>query len=164
VTCDLTYAPPLVYSSATLNIGSRGHFSIVVYIHTYIHTYIHIAGRCGVTFIIRSTDILLLMIYRSTALSSPKRATSGWRSALLSRCPKLALPPLQISREPCTLLTSRCVRVRVEIMRLPKCRNVGKSQSVLTIMINPIISTRTRSKVTFLAWLAGWLRHEARGL
>jgi hypothetical protein len=54
--------------------------------------------------------------------------------------------------------------VRVEIMRLPKCRNVGKSQSVLTIMINPIISTRTRSKVTFLAWLAGWLRHEARGL
>jgi hypothetical protein len=34
--------------------------------------------------------------------------------------------------------------VRVEIMGLGKYENVGKSQSVL-IMIDPIISTRTRS-------------------
>eukprot|EP01047_Picozoa_sp_COSAG01_P090733 COSAG01_NODE_22515_length_852_cov_1.183267_2_plen_132_part_00 len=35
------------------------------------------------------------------------------------------------------------VRVRVKIMGSQTCRNVGKSQSVL-IMINPMISTRTR--------------------
>jgi hypothetical protein len=35
------------------------------------------------------------------------------------------------------------IRVRVEITRSQKYRNVGESQSVL-IMINPIISTRTR--------------------
>jgi hypothetical protein len=35
------------------------------------------------------------------------------------------------------------VRVRVEMMGSPKCRIVGKSQPV-HIMINPIISTRTR--------------------
>jgi hypothetical protein len=35
------------------------------------------------------------------------------------------------------------IRVRVEIMESQKCRIVGESQSVL-IMINPIISTRTR--------------------
>jgi hypothetical protein len=35
------------------------------------------------------------------------------------------------------------IRVRGEIMGSQKCRIVGKSQSVL-IMINPIISTRTR--------------------
>jgi hypothetical protein len=37
------------------------------------------------------------------------------------------------------------VRVRVEIMGAPKCRNAGESQSVL-IVIDPIISTRTRSR------------------
>jgi hypothetical protein len=37
------------------------------------------------------------------------------------------------------------VRVRVEIMGSQKYRNVGKSQWVLLIMINPIVSTRTRS-------------------
>ena len=35
------------------------------------------------------------------------------------------------------------IRVRVEIMGSPKCRNVGKCQSVL-ITIHPIIFTRTR--------------------
>eukprot|EP01047_Picozoa_sp_COSAG01_P007348 COSAG01_NODE_279_length_19520_cov_41.772154_1_plen_45_part_10 len=39
------------------------------------------------------------------------------------------------------------VRVRVEIMGSQKCRNVGKSQPVLT-MINPIIFTRTRSSAS----------------
>jgi hypothetical protein len=37
------------------------------------------------------------------------------------------------------------LRVRVEIIGSQKCGIVGKSQSVL-IMINPIISTRTRTK------------------
>jgi hypothetical protein len=41
------------------------------------------------------------------------------------------------------LLSNSVIRVRVEIMGSQKCRNVGKSQSV-HIMINPIISTRTR--------------------
>jgi hypothetical protein len=36
------------------------------------------------------------------------------------------------------------VRVRVEIMGSQKCRIVGKSRTVL-IMIDPIISTRTRN-------------------
>ena len=36
------------------------------------------------------------------------------------------------------------LRVRVEIMGSQKCRIVGKSQSVL-ILIDPIISTRTRT-------------------
>jgi hypothetical protein len=39
------------------------------------------------------------------------------------------------------------LRVRVEIMGSQKCRNVGKSQS-LVIMINPMISTRTRDWAT----------------
>jgi hypothetical protein len=38
----------------------------------------------------------------------------------------------------------RQVRIGGEMMGAPKCRNVGKSQSVL-IMIDPIISTRTRT-------------------
>eukprot|EP01047_Picozoa_sp_COSAG01_P046872 COSAG01_NODE_4432_length_5031_cov_3.848540_5_plen_66_part_00 len=36
------------------------------------------------------------------------------------------------------------VRVRVEIMGSQKCEIVGKSQSVLAMMINPMISARTR--------------------
>jgi hypothetical protein len=37
------------------------------------------------------------------------------------------------------------IRVRVEIMGSQKCRNVGNSQPVL-MMINPIVSTRTRTE------------------
>jgi hypothetical protein len=44
---------------------------------------------------------------------------------------------------PCGLAAAAAVRVRVEIMGPGKYENVGKSQSVL-VMIDPIISTRTR--------------------
>jgi hypothetical protein len=56
------------------------------------------------------------------------------------------------SRAPCgavgegahrVAVTCKHIRVRVEIMGAPKCRNVRESQSVL-IMIDPILSTRTR--------------------
>jgi hypothetical protein len=45
---------------------------------------------------------------------------------------------------PCSRYGLPQLRVRVEIMGTQKCRNVGESQSVL-IMIDPIISPRTRS-------------------
>eukprot|EP01047_Picozoa_sp_COSAG01_P027483 COSAG01_NODE_1814_length_9172_cov_220.138212_12_plen_55_part_00 len=51
----------------------------------------------------------------------------------------LMMPSRGAGRSP-----SRELRVRVEIMGWQKCRIVGKSQSV-RIMINPMISPRTRS-------------------
>jgi choline dehydrogenase-like flavoprotein len=43
-------------------------------------------------------------------------------------------------------LVTPVIRVRVEMMGSPKCRIVGKSQSV-HMMINPIIFTRTRRRL-----------------
>jgi hypothetical protein len=57
------------------------------------------------------------------------------------------LPPPRESKQPGTTSTmsGRRIRVRVEIMGSQTCRIVGKSQPVL-IMINPMISTRTRTR------------------
>jgi hypothetical protein len=59
------------------------------------------------------------------------------------------------------------LRVRVEIMGSPKSRNVGESQSVLAIMIDPMISTRSRQprvRLCSVAAVAAAARHAALGV
>jgi hypothetical protein len=69
---------------------------------------------------------MLVLMVRQAACLLPARRHAGLH------CSAAALMP-----------SSCMVRVRVEIMGAPKCRNVGESQSVLN-MIDPIISTRVR--------------------
>jgi hypothetical protein len=88
---------------------------------------------------------------------------------LLRQCQRSGARQLRRSNAATNLWPVRCIpshttlsqnntaeiRVRVEIMGLGKYENVGKSQPVL-MMINPIISTRTRTW-TVACWVCNTL-------